>query len=59
MAVLDFESTNRISNWWSSYEWGSNFKPGEAVAAALTSRLAKSSKFIIVEREQLDAVLKE
>lgn len=59
MAVLDFESTNRISNWWSSYEWGSNFKPGEAIAAALTSRLAKSSKFIIVEREQLDSVLKE
>lgn len=59
MAVLDFESAAGIYNWWYSYAWGGTFRPGEAIAAALTSRLSKSSKFIMVEREQLNAVLKE
>lgn len=59
MAVLDFSSARTISNWWSSYGWGSNFKPGEAIAAALTSKLANSPRFLVVEREALDAILKE
>lgn len=59
IAVLDFDSASGISNWWSSYSWGGNFRPGEAVASALTTRLANSSKFVVVEREALDAILRE
>ncbi len=59
IAIMNFDSARNVSNWWSSYSWGSNFQPGDAISAALTSRLANSSKFLVVERESLDVVLQE
>lgn len=39
IAIFKFNSSNRIQNWWSIYDWGHNFDPGEAISAALTSKM--------------------
>ena len=59
IAIFKFNSSNRIQNWWSIYDWGHNFDPGEAISAALTSKMGNSPKFILIERENIDKVLAE
>ncbi|MGM9997984.1 MAG: CsgG/HfaB family protein [Candidatus Bruticola sp.] len=53
VAVLDFDDSS------SGYGHGSSDGPGEAIPAILTTELANSDRFTVVEREQLQAVLKE
>ncbi|MGM9992487.1 MAG: CsgG/HfaB family protein [Candidatus Bruticola sp.] len=53
VAVLDFDNSG------SNYGRGSSDSPGTAIPAILTTELANSDRFTVVEREQLKAVLNE
>jgi len=61
IAIMDLNSAQNVkrNNWWSAYSWGSNFEPGRSISAALTSRLVNSPKFILLDRENLDLIMKE
>lgn len=59
IAILQIGSAGNINNWWSGYGWGSNFAPGSAIEAALTSKLINSPKYLVFDRENLDAIMRE
>ena len=59
IAILQIDSARNIHNWWSGYGWGSSFTPGAAISAALTSKLVNSPKYLIFDRDNLDAIMRE
>lgn len=54
VAVLDFDNSNG-----NSYYGSRRLEPEKIIPAALTTELANSDRFTVVERTQLEAVLKE
>lgn len=53
LAVLDFSTTGLTANWWGQ------FQPGVALSDLVTDQLVNCGSFRIVDRKQLDDVLKE
>ncbi len=59
IAIMDLSSAQNINNWWSAYSWGSSFEPGKSISAALTSKLVNSPKYMVLDRENLDLIMRE
>ena len=54
IAVMPFDDGS-IQNHW----WGNNWEVGKGVSDELVTELLKTNKFRLIEREQLDKILKE
>lgn len=59
VAVLPFNNGSNVYNWWSSYSWGGSFDPGSVITAALTTKLVNSNQYLVLDRENIDLILKE
>ena len=56
IAVLDFEDQDENSRRYGSSD---STEPSKAIPAVLTTELVKSDRFTVIERSQLESVLKE
>ncbi len=56
-AILPVQTGTNVKNWWVQYNWGSNFDPGEAVSAALNSRLSGNSKYVFVDSNKVGSII--
>ncbi|MDQ7825575.1 MAG: CsgG/HfaB family protein [Candidatus Eremiobacteraeota bacterium] len=54
LAVFPFKTGSTIGHW-----WGGGFDPGPSMAEILTTRLIKSDKYVVLERENLDKIMQE
>lgn len=54
VAIIPFDDAS-ITNWWG----GQEFHPGSGIADMLVTQIVNSKKFDVIERTQIDAVLKE
>ncbi len=59
VAVMPIKNPNPCDYWWKPYSWGANFEPGEAVTAVLTGILSQSSNYLLLDRENMNTILKE